>query len=250
MKKEIDLNNLEQGAIKTIEEYSKMPLPDDYSKQQTLQMLTKELGLISSEKKRVQDSTLQEERFELEKDHKYWNEKFEERKFKLEEDKFKNTSKQEESKLGLEERKLNLEEEKFKDASKQEASKLELEKAKFKDNSTNEEFRRKLEEEKFKDASKNEEFRLELEKIRLDIEKSNLEFQRQNALEERKLKKWTLIFQIASFGVSTLTTIIGLCLSNKLAYDNLKLIYVDEGRPTTEFKDSCKVIRNYIKRRD
>lgn len=214
MKKEIDLNNLEQGAIKTIEEYSKMPLPDDYSKQQTLQMLTKELGLISSEKKRVQDSTLQEERFELEKDHKYWNEKFEERKFKLEEDKFKNTSKQEESKLGLEERKLNLEEEKF------------------------------------KDASKNEEFRLELEKIRLDIEKSNLEFQRQNALEERKLKKWTLIFQIASFGVSTLTTIIGLCLSNKLAYDNLKLIYVDEGRPTTEFKDSCKVIRNYIKRRD
>lgn len=225
MKKEIDLNNLEQGAIKTIEEYSKMPLPDDYSKQQTLQMLTKELGLISSEKKRVQDSTLQEERFELEKDHKYWNEKFEERKFKLEEDKFKNTSKQEESKL-------------------------EFEKLKFKDNSANEEFRRKLEEEKFKDASKNEEFRLELEKIRLDIEKSNLEFQRQNALEERKLKKWTLIFQIASFGVSTLTTIIGLCLSNKLAYDNLKLIYVDEGRPTTEFKDSCKVIRNYIKRRD
>ena len=43
------------------------------------------------------------------------------------------------------------------------------------------------------------------------------------------------------------TTLISLLVYRKLAYNNLKLIYVDEGRPTTNFNDAVKSIKNLTK---
>ena len=52
MAKETDLSNLESSVKSTIQEYSNMYLPNDCSKLQAIQVLTKEIGLISGEKKR------------------------------------------------------------------------------------------------------------------------------------------------------------------------------------------------------
>ena len=194
MAKETDLSNLESSVKSTIQEYSNIYLPNDCSKLQAIQVLTKEIGLISGEKKRIFDEEMQKDRFELDKDHKYWSEKFEEKKFEDEQD--------------LAKKRLALEKSKIDSALKQ------------------------------------EELKIQIETTRLEIEKTNLELNKQNAKEDRKYRYISLIVTI---GIPFVTTLISLLVYRKLAYDNLKLIYVDEGRPTTNFNDAVKSIKNLTK---
>ena len=194
MAKETDLSNLESSVKSTIQEYSNIYLPNDCSKLQAIQVLTKEIGLISGEKKRIFDEEMQKDRFELDKDHKYWSEKFEEKKFEDEQD--------------LAKKRLALETSKIDSALKQ------------------------------------EELKIQIETARLEIEKTNLELNKQNAKEDRKYRYISLIVTI---GIPFVTTLISLLVYRKLAYDNLKLIYVDEGRPTTNFNDAVKSIKNLTK---
>lgn len=194
MAKETDLSSLESSVKSTIQEYSNIYLPNDCSKLQAIQVLTKEIGLISGEKKRIFDEEMQKDRFELDKDHKYWSEKFEEKKFEDEQDLAK--------------------------------KRLELEKLKI------------------DSALKQEELKIQIETTRLEIEKTNLELNKQNAKEDRKYRYISLTLTI---GIPFVTTIISLLVYRKLAYDNLKLIYVDEGRPTTNFNDAVKSIKNLTK---
>ena len=194
MAKETDLSNLESSVKSTIQEYSNMYLPNDCSKLQAIQVLTKEIGLISGEKKRIFDEEMQKDRFELDKDHKYWSEKFEEKKFEDEQD--------------LAKKRLALEKSKIDSALKQ------------------------------------EELKIQIETTRLEIEKTNLELNKQNAKEDRKYRYISLALTV---GIPFVTTLISLLVYRKLAYDNLKLIYVDEGRPTTNFNDAVKSIKNLTK---
>ena len=194
MAKETDLSNLESSVKSTIQEYSNIYLPNDCSKLQAIQVLTKEIGLISGEKKRIFDEEMQKDRFELDKDHKYWSEKFEEKKFEDEQD--------------LAKKRLALEKSKIDSALKQ------------------------------------EELKIQIETTRLEIEKTNLELNKQNAKEDRKYRYISLALTI---GIPFVTTLISLLVYRKLAYDNLKLIYVDEGRPTTNFNDAVKSIKNLTK---
>ncbi len=101
-----------------------------------------------------------------------------------------------------------------------------------------------LEEKKLNEALKQEKIKNKIELARLEIEKSNLEFNKQNAKETRKMNLITLAVTI---GVPVVLTLMELIVYRKLAYDNLKLIYVDEGRPTAHFNDSIKSIKNLIK---
>ena len=194
MAKETDLSSLESSVKSTIQEYSNIYLPNDCSKLQAIQVLTKEIGLISGEKKRIFDEEMQKDRFELDKDHKYWSEKFEEKKF--------------EDEQNLAKKRLDLEKSKIDSALKQ------------------------------------EELRIQIETSRLEIEKINLELNKQNAKEDRKYRYISLALTV---GVPAVTTLISLLVYRKLAYNNLKLIYVDEGRPTTNFNDAVKSIKNLTK---
>ena len=194
MAKETDLSNLESSVKSTIQEYSNIYLPNDCSKLQAIQVLTKEIGLISGEKKRIFDEEMQKDRFELDKDHKYWSEKFEEKKFEDEQD--------------LAKKRLALEKSKIDSALKQ------------------------------------EELKIQIETTRLEIEKTNLELNKQNAKEDRKYRYISLALTV---GIPFVTTLISLLVYRKLADNNLKLIYVDEGRPTTNFNDAVKSIKNLTK---
>lgn len=194
MAKETDLSSLESSVKTTIQEYSNISLPNDCSKLQAIQVLTKEIGLISGEKKRIFDEEMQKERFELDKDHKYWSEKFEEKKF--------------EGEQALAKERLVLDAKKLDETLKQ------------------------------------EELKIQIETTRLEIEKTNLELNKQNAKEDRKYRYISLILTI---GIPAVTTLISLFVYRKLAYNNLKLIYVDEGRPTTNFNDAVKSIKNLAK---
>lgn len=194
MAKETDLSSIEGSVKSTIQEYSNISLPNDCNKLQAIQVLTKEIGLISGEKKRIFDEEMQKERFELDKDHKYWSEKFEEKKFEGEQALTK-------ERLALEAKKLD-------------------------------------------ETLKQEELKTRIEMTRLEIEKTNLELNKQKAKEDQKYRYISLALTI---GVPAVTTLISLLVYRKLAYNNLKLIYVDEGRPTTNFNDAVKSIKNLTK---
>ena len=108
-KSNIDLSDLKDCVSLSTKEYSNMPIPNDVTKMQANQILTREVKLIADEEKRIFDQKIQEDRFELDKDHKYWSEKFEEKKF--EEEKSLNSAKMEfeKSRLKYDELKLDLE---------------------------------------------------------------------------------------------------------------------------------------------
>ena len=89
-----------------------------------------------------------------------------------------------------------------------------------------------------------EELKIQIETTRLEIEKTNLELNKQNAKEDRKYRYISLALTV---GIPAVTTLISLLVYRKLAYNNLKLIYVDEGRPTTNFNDAVKSIKNLTK---
>lgn len=194
MAKETNLSSLENGLDSTLKGYSELSLPSDCSKLQAIQVLTKEFSLVSSEKKRIFDEKLAEDRFQLEKDDKYWREKFEEKKLDQEQT--------------LERERLALDKEKQTFLLSIETTKLKLEEA------------------------------------RLEIEKSNLELNKQKVKDDQKYRYLQLALTI---GIPALTSLISLFVYRKLAYSNLKLIYVDEGRPTTDFKDAVKSVKNLTK---
>ena len=87
--------------------------------------------------------------------------------------------------------------------------------------------------------------RFDLDRQRLDFEEKDLEFKRELSRSESKYR-WitfgvTTILGFAQFAISLYTY-------KKLAYTNLKLIYCDEGRPTTDYKDAIKNVQNMIKK--
>ena len=87
--------------------------------------------------------------------------------------------------------------------------------------------------------------RFDLDRQRLDFEEKDLEFKRELSKSESKYR-WitfgvTTILGFAQFAISLYTY-------KKLAYTNLKLIYCDEGRPTTDYKDAIKNVQNMIKK--
>ena len=195
MAKENIIQNLEERITTHLDKYKdNYTIPEDYNSLQAIQLISKELTVINTEKKRIFDEKMNESRLELEKDHKYWQEKFESDKFNKEHE--------------LAQKRLEL------DTSKQNQM-LSIEST-----------------------------RLEIEKTRLKLEESKLELDKQKNKDDQKYRYLQLGLTI---GVPAITSLISLLVYRKLAYNNLKLIYVDEGRPTTDFKDAVKCVKNLTK---
>lgn len=104
--------------------------------------------------------------------------------------------------------------------------------------------RLEMDENRNKNQYELDKLKLSIEERKLDLETSIYEMNKSNAEKERRFK---LISLGATILVPAIVTLAELFVYRKLAYSNLKLIYVDEGRPTVDFKDSVKSVKNLIK---
>lgn len=113
MKKEVDLSAVESGIEQSIKEYSNIPLPDDLTKIQALQIVSKEVKMISDEQTRRSNEHIQEERLQLDKDRVYESQKLEKDKFKEEQKKNENDYNLAQERINLDKRRLDLDEKIF-----------------------------------------------------------------------------------------------------------------------------------------
>ncbi len=194
MSREAEINSLKNSLEESIKKYKDMPIPEDIGKLQAIQLVAREAKVVSDIEKQEFEQKIQEDRYQLDKDHKYWQEHFEE-----------STHKDEHA---LAEKRLEFE-------SKKQDSMLEIEKTK-----------------------------LEIEKARLEIERSNVESLKESKRDEAKYRWISLGLTL---GIPFVTSLISLIVYRNLAYSNLKLIYRDEGRPTSDFKDAVKCVKSLTK---
>ena len=91
-----------------------------------------------------------------------------------------------------------------------------------------------------------------IQKLRFDLERQRLDFEEKDLEFKRELSKSESKYRWITFGVTTILGFAQFAMSlyayKKLAYTNLKLIYCDEGRPTTDYKDAIKNVQNMIKK--
>lgn len=243
-----DLQKVEQGLTKTIDSYNSIGLMEP-DKARCLGIMQKESSIILNEEKRKEDLAFQKDRFLLEKDHKYFEEN-------LAKEKAKQESKWHDEEIAN--KKEVFEYQKIKDKNELDIQQSrfgfekDLAKAKLNQESKwhDEEIANKkelFEYQKTKDANEFsiQKLRFDLDRQRLDFEEKDLEFKRELSKSESK-HRWitfgvTTILGFAQFAISLYTY-------KKLAYTNLKLIYCDEGRPTTDYKDAIKNVQNMIKK--
>lgn len=219
--------------------------------------LVKLNSIVSNEEKRNFDENLKNEQFALEKDHTYSQDKINESRLK--EDIKNNSERNELEKKKFEQQikdsseKNEFEKEKFEYQVKTDLEKNKLEKKKLNQQITNDKIRNDLEEKKFEQQTLNDSTKNDIEKLRLEIEKDRLDMQRMDYAQKAKDSHDEKMFRWISFGVTTglslVTSIVPILVYRKLAYTNLKLIYKDEGRPSTEYKDAIKSIQNLIRKK-
>lgn len=243
-----DLQKVEQGLTKTIDSYNSIGLMEP-DKARCLGIMQKESSIILNEEKRKEDLAFQKDRFLLEKDHKYFEENLAKEKAK------------QESKWHDEEtanKKEVFEYQKIKDKNELDIQQSrfgfekDLAKAKLNQESKwhDEEIANKkelFEYQKTKDANE-----FSIQKLRFDLDRQRLDFEEKDLEFKRELSKSESKYRWITFGVTTILGFAQFAISlytyKKLAYTNLKLIYCDEGRPTTDYKDAIKNVQNMIKK--
>lgn len=82
MGKNRNLNSLEKSLESSLTTYEGLDVDDD-NKVRVLGIIAKENKILTDLEKAKSDESVAEERFELEKDHRYWSEKMEEKKFEF-----------------------------------------------------------------------------------------------------------------------------------------------------------------------
>ena len=91
-----------------------------------------------------------------------------------------------------------------------------------------------------------------IQKMRFDLDRQRLDFEEKDLEFKRELSKSESKYRWITFGITTILGFVQFAISlyayKKLAYTNLKLIYCDEGRPTTDYKDAIKNVQNMIKK--
>ena len=91
-----------------------------------------------------------------------------------------------------------------------------------------------------------------IQKLRFDLDRQRLDFEEKDLEFKRELSKSESKYRWITFGVTTILGFAQFAISlytyEKLAYTDLKLIYCDEGRPTTDYKDAIKNVQNMIKK--
>lgn len=79
-----NLKQIVDGLETSIEGYNDMELPSDCTKQEALNIITKEVSLVSNVKKREHEMEVQDKEYELKKDHQYFVEGQDKERLKLE----------------------------------------------------------------------------------------------------------------------------------------------------------------------
>lgn len=243
-----DLQKVEQGLTKTIDSYNSIGLMEP-DKARCLGIMQKESSIILNEEKRKEDLAFQKDRFLLEKDHKYFEENLAKEKAK------------QESKWHDEEtanKKEVFEYQKIKDKNELDIQQSrfgfekDLAKAKLNQESKwhDEEIANKKELFEYQKIKDTNEF--SIQKLRFDLDRQRLDFEEKDLEFKRELSKSESKYRWITFGVTTILGFAQFAISlyayKKLAYTNLKLIYCDEGRPTTDYKDAIKNVQNMIKK--
>lgn len=256
-----DIKKIVDGLKTSVDNYANIELHSDITKVEALSIIVKEFGIINAIEKREFEEKLQKDEYELRKDHTYALDNLDKQKFEFEKKKHDDSINLDKSKLDLEKDKLDLEKDKLNQSINLDQQKIDLEKEKSnKDNELDKE-KLNLEKDKLKEEKIQNEIRkniadhdFEIEKLKLEYEKSRLDLEKDNVKIQNEIRADNKKFQIISLGITAGTALlafigkmVSLCVSKKLAYDNLKLIYIDEGRPTTEWKDSVKRIESITK---
>lgn len=119
-------------------------------------------------------------------------------------------------------------------------------------------FQETLEKDKLKQQKESFEYQktkdsndFELQKLRFELDKQRLDFEQKELeakhIQERNESKYRWITFGITTGLAFVQFVISIAIYRKLAYTNLKLIYRDEGRPTTDYKDAIKDVKNLLK---
>ena len=223
--KATDLQTVENSFTSSVNEYQQIGLSDP-DKAKCIQIIQKEASILSNEEKRKNDLEFQDKRFELDKDHTYFQESLEKDKLKQQKESFEYQKIKDSNESKFQDKRFELDKDHTCFQESLEKDKLKQQKESF-------------EYQKIKDSND-----LELQKIRLELEKNDLEARRAQERNESK-------FRWITFGITTGLTFVQFAMTlmayRKLAYTNLKLIYKDEGRPTTEYKDAIKDVKNLLK---
>ena len=266
--KATDLQTVENSFTNSVNEYQQIGLSDP-DKAKCIQIIQREASILSNEEKRKNDLEFQDKRFELDKDHTYFQESLEKDKLKQQKESFEyqkikdsNESKFQDKRFeldkdhtcfqeSLEKDKLKQQKESFEYQKIKDSKDLEFQDKRFELDKDHTYFQESLEKDKLKQQKESFEYQkikdsndLELQKIRLELEKNDLEARRAQERNESK-------FRWITFGITTGLAFVQFAMTlmsyRKLAYTNLKLIYKDEGRPTTEYKDAIKDVKNLLK---
>ena len=223
--KATDLQAVENSFTSSVNEYQQIGL-NDPDKAKCIQIIQREASILSNEEKRKNDLEFQDKRFELDKDHTYFQESLEKDKLKQQKESFEYQKIKDSNESKFQDKRFELDKDHTCFQESLEKDKLKQQKELF-------------EYQKIKDSND-----LELQKIRLELEKNDLEARRAQERNESK-------FRWITFGITTGLTFVQFAMTlmvyRKLAYTNLKLIYKDEGRPTTEYKDAIKDVKNLLK---
>lgn len=243
-----DLQKVEQGLTKTIDSYNSIGLMEP-DKARCLGIMQKEYSIILNEEKRKEDLAFQKDRFLLEKDHKYFEENLAKEKAKQEskwhDEETANKKEVFEYQKNKDKNELDIQQSRF-------GFEKDLAKAKLNQESKwhDEEIANKkelFEYQKTKDANE-----FSIQKLRFDLDRQRLDFEEKDLEFKRELSKSESKYRWITFGVTTILGFAQFAISlytyKKLAYTNLKLIYCDEGRPTTDYKDAIKNVQNMIKK--
>ena len=223
--KATDLQAVENSFTSSVNEYQQIGLSDP-DKAKCIQIIQREASILSNEEKRKNDLEFQDKRFELDKDHTYFQESLEKDKLKQQKESFEYQKIKDSNESKFQDKRFELDKDHTCFQESLEKDKLKQQKELF-------------EYQKIKDSND-----LELQKIRLELEKNDLEARRAQERNESK-------FRWITFGITTGLAFVQFAMTlmsyRKLAYTNLKLIYKDEGRPTTEYKDAIKDVKNLLK---
>ena len=223
--KATDLQTVENSFTSSVNEYQQIGL-NDPDKAKCIQIIQREASILSNEEKRKNDLEFQDKRFELDKDHTYFQESLEKDKLKQQKESFEYQKIKDSNESKFQDKRFELDKDHTCFQESLEKDKLKQQKESF-------------EYQKIKDSND-----LELQKIRLELEKNDLEARRAQERNESK-------FRWITFGITTGLAFVQFAMTlmsyRKLAYTNLKLIYKDEGRPTTEYKDAIKDVKNLLK---
>lgn len=243
-----DLQKVEQCLTKTIDSYNSIGLMEP-DKARCLGIMQKEYSIILNEEKRKEDLAFQKDRFLLEKDHKYFEENLAKEKAKQEskwhDEETANKKEVFEYQKNKDKNELDIQQSRF-------GFEKDLAKAKLNQESKwhDEEIANKkelFEYQKTKDANE-----FSIQKLRFDLDRQRLDFEEKDLEFKRELSKSESKYRWITFGVTTILGFAQFAISlytyKKLAYTNLKLIYCDEGRPTTDYKDAIKNVQNMIKK--